>query len=162
MTHSHIRQQIAMVQRAIGKVSITVLPEMNPDPNSNPNPRPSNHPPILTDINATTNQDTSVTIPITVSDPDQGDTATITNTSAPTHGKISVGSTQNSFVYTPNAGFSGSDSFTVQATDSHGAISNIVTVSITVLVQTKLHHLHLQTKHLQLGTQAYQLGKIRL
>ena len=68
-----------------------------------------------------------------MSDPDQGDTATITNTNSPSHGLIALGSDQTSFVYTPNAGFSGSDSFTVQATDSHGAKSNVATVSITVL-----------------------------
>ena len=39
-------------------------------------------------------------------------------------------------MYTPNAGFSGSDSFTVQATDNHGAKSNIATVSINVTSST--------------------------
>jgi hypothetical protein len=35
-------------------------------------------------------------------------------------------------VYTPNTGFSGSDSFSVQATDKEGAHSNVVTINITV------------------------------
>ena len=67
-----------------------------------------------------------------MSDPDQGDTATITNTNSPSHGTIALGSDKTSFVYTPTTGFSGSDSFTVQATDSHGAKSNVATISITV------------------------------
>ncbi|MGC1928214.1 MAG: Ig-like domain-containing protein, partial [Candidatus Nitrosopolaris sp.] len=38
----------------------------------------------------------------------------------------------NSVVYTPNAGFSGTDSFTYKATDGQGVSSNIATVAITV------------------------------
>ena len=101
MMDLHIRQQTIMVQRVLlGNVSITVMPATKPTPTPSPTPSPSNHPPILTDINATTNQDTSVTIPVTVSDPDQGDTATITNTSSPSHGKISLGSIKQFCVYT--------------------------------------------------------------
>ena len=112
----------------IGTVSITVLPANRPIPP----PPPPNQPPTVQNTNITTKQDTAVTIPITVSDPDQGDTATITNTNSPSHGTIALGSDKTSFVYTPTTGFSGSDSFTVQATDSHGAKSNVATISITV------------------------------
>ena len=115
----------------IGTVSITVLPANRPIP-----PPPSNHAPTVQNTNITTKQDTAVTIPITVSDPDQGDTATITNTNSPSHGTIALGSDKTSFVYTPTTGFSGSDSFTVQATDSHGAKSNVATISITVTPST--------------------------
>ena len=67
-----------------GKVSITVLPASKPaptptptpmpNPTPTPTPSPSNHPPTIKDTSATTKQDTAVTIPITVSDPVQGDT----------------------------------------------------------------------------------------
>ena len=49
---------------------------------------------------------------------------------------IALGSDKTSFVYTPSAGFSGSDSFNVQATDSHGAKSSEATISITVTPST--------------------------
>ncbi|MGC2425741.1 MAG: hypothetical protein WA421_01790 [Nitrososphaeraceae archaeon] len=53
-------------------------PTRTPMPNPTPTPSPSNHPPTIMDTSSTTKQDTAVTIPITASDPDQGDTATIT------------------------------------------------------------------------------------
>ncbi len=40
-----------------------------------------------------------------------------------------------SFTYTPNANFTGSDSFTYRVRDSAGALSNLATVSLTVLNQ---------------------------
>ena len=61
--------------------------------------------------------------------------ATITNTNSPSHGVITLGSNQTSFIYTPNTGYSGSDSFSVQATDKQGAKSNVVTININVIAQ---------------------------
>jgi hypothetical protein len=49
----------------------------------------------------------------------------------PKAGNISL-STNGSFVYTPKAGYVGQDSFTYQAKDAHGALSNIVTVTLKV------------------------------
>jgi hypothetical protein len=40
--------------------------------------------------------------------------------------------TSNNVTYTPNAGFTGTDSFTYKATDGNGVSSNIATVNITV------------------------------
>src|SRR5205823_10118583 len=37
-----------------------------------------------------------------------------------------------SFTYTPNVNFNGTDSFTYQAKDAAGALSNVATVTITV------------------------------
>src|SRR5262249_13054735 len=48
----------------------------------------------------------------------------------PAHGKL-VFNTDGSFTYTPNAGFSGTDSFTYRAYDAQ-ALSNVATVSLTV------------------------------
>ena len=50
----------------------------------------------------------------------------------PTHGTVDVGSTQNSFRYIPDNGYHGLDNFTYQATDNHGAKSNIAMVGIMV------------------------------
>jgi hypothetical protein len=78
-------------------------------------------------------QDNAVIIPIVVLDSDQRDIATITNKSTPAHGKLTLGSSQNSFVYTPILGYFGQDSFTIQATDNRGALSNIAAVTVTVI-----------------------------
>ena len=100
---------------------------------TNPLPTSVNHPPIVSNVTGiSTPQDNAVAIPIIISDPDQGDSATITNKSSPAHGRLSLGSTQNSFVYTPTSRYFGQDSFNIQATDNHEALSNIATVSITI------------------------------
>jgi hypothetical protein len=98
-------------------------------------PSPSvNHGPTVRNITGiSTPQDNAVTIPIVVLDPDKGDIATITNKSNPMHGKLSLGSSQNSFVYTPTLGYFGQDSFTVQATDNHNVLGNVAAVTITVI-----------------------------
>ena len=50
--------------------------------------------------------------------------------SPPVNGVISISG--NTFTFTPNRNFNGTDSFTYSATDSDGAVSNTSTVSITV------------------------------
>lgn len=74
--------------------------------NLSPNPPPSvNHPPIISNVTGiSTPEGKAIAIPIIVSDPDQGDSAMITNKSAPAHGKLTLGPTQNSFVYTSTSG----------------------------------------------------------
>ena len=52
--------------------------------------------------------------------------------SMPQNGKLSTGATSNSVTYTPNTGFSGTDTFTYKATDGQGLSSNMATVTITV------------------------------
>ena len=73
----------------------------------------------------TTPQDTSREIPITVYDADANDNATIEVVKQPNHGTVDAGSAQNSFRYIPNNGYQGIDNFTYQATDNHGAKSNV-------------------------------------
>ena len=50
----------------------------------------------------------------------------------PQHGTITPGTVSSIVFYTPNTGFSGTDSFTYKATDGQGVDSNIATVTITV------------------------------
>jgi hypothetical protein len=63
------------------------------------------------------------------------DTGTGTLTTAlvtgPTHGILTFNST-GSFVYTPNAGYTGSDSFTYRTSDTYGQTSGTATVSLAV------------------------------
>src|SRR5207237_2060776 len=47
------------------------------------------------------------------------------------HGTLTVNA-NGSFTYPPNLNFSGTDSFTYQAKDAAGALSNVATVTMTV------------------------------
>ena len=78
-----------------------------------------------------TNAGTFVRITLTGTDPIPGDVLKFSVVGLPQHGTL-TNPTSNSVAYTPNAGFSGTDSFTYKATDSHGVSSNIAKVSITV------------------------------
>lgn len=82
---------------------------------------------------ATTNEDTPIDIPVLANDIDdlpvsQG---TVAITSGPAHGSVSV-SAAGVVTYTPDANYSGPDSFTYTVTDAGGAVSNEATVAITV------------------------------
>src|SRR5438876_172532 len=76
----------------------------------------------------TTNPDTPVAITLVATDAD-GDTLTYTVASPPANGSLS--GTAPNLTYTPNPGFSGTDSFSFTAKDSQST-SNLATVSITV------------------------------
>ena len=68
------------------------------------------------------------------SDPDSGDPVTLTGNTSPAHGTLSLNS-NGTFTYTPNAGFSGTDSFTYTVTDTddpNNPKSATATVTITV------------------------------
>ena len=68
------------------------------------------------------------------SDPDSGDPITLTGNTNPAHGMVAV-NPDGTFTYTPNAGFSGTDSFTYTITDSDDPAnpqSATATVTITV------------------------------
>jgi uncharacterized repeat protein (TIGR03803 family) len=88
--------------------------------------------PSAGDQSVSTNQNTAKTITLAASDPGH-DGLTYAVLSAPGHGTLS--GTAPSLTYTPAQNYKGPDSFTFQATDSHGAASSPATVSITV-VQT--------------------------
>ena len=90
---------------------------------------PANQPPVATSSSVTTTSGAAVDTPLSATDPD-GDALSYSVVSDPSHGSLS-GSGAN-LVYTPVAGYSGSDSFTWQATDNKGAVSNAAIVSITV------------------------------
>ena len=72
-------------------------------------------------------------------DPDAGQTETYSVTSAPTNGSITTGSTATSgtaisptgWSYTPTAGYTGTDAFTIQVSDGFGGTDNVL-VNVTV------------------------------
>ena len=87
--------------------------------------------PVATNATATTTEDIPVTIDVLANDTDvDGDPLTVTNLTQPTNGTTTL-NVDNTVTYTPNAGFSGSDSFTYTANDGI-ADSNVATVSVTV------------------------------
>ncbi|PYI50773.1 hypothetical protein DLM86_27270 [Paenibacillus flagellatus] len=64
-------------------------------------------------------------------DPDH-DALTYAKASEPAHGTLEV-EADGSFTYSPNDGYTGTDGFTFQATDEHGAESSAATIGITVV-----------------------------
>jgi hypothetical protein len=88
----------------------------------------ANQPPKVADQSVTTAQDTAVGVTLAGSDP-ENDPLTFAVTGGPSHGTL-TGSGAN-LTYTPNAGYSGPDSFTYTANDGTNT-SNTGTVSITV------------------------------
>jgi subtilisin-like proprotein convertase family protein len=64
------------------------------------------------------------------SDPD-GDAISAVKASDPAHGTVALAA-DGSFTYTPQPGFSGSDSFTYRSRDSHALASTTATVGISV------------------------------
>ncbi|MEE4192394.1 MAG: Ig-like domain-containing protein [Halieaceae bacterium] len=87
---------------------------------------------------ATTPVNTAVTSTLTVTDPD-GLSATpfsiVSPAGDPSNGSVVIDATTGEYTYTPNAGYTGGDSFDVTITDAQG-FTSIVTVSITVTAAT--------------------------
>lgn len=95
--------------------TLTVLPTANTAPVANP-------------LAVPTNEDTSVTVTLTASDA-EGDTLSYIVLNQPANGTLT--GTAPNLLYAPSKNFSGSDSFTFQASD--GSLSSaITTISITV------------------------------
>jgi VCBS repeat-containing protein len=87
------------------------------------------------DDSYTTDENTSLNIPApgileNDTDPDEEDTLTAILLSSPSNGSLALGS-DGSFTYTPDAGFTGTDSFTYRASDGL-AESNEATATINV------------------------------
>ncbi|MEZ4884217.1 MAG: Ig-like domain-containing protein [Chitinophagales bacterium] len=90
----------------------------------------SNLPPIAVDDTAETDENVPVTINVTANDSDpNGDTFTITGFTSPANGTVAL--VGGALVYTPNAGFSGTDTFTYQICDN-GGLCDEATVTVTV------------------------------
>ncbi len=93
--------------------------------------RGPNHAPVASDMSVTAAAGSATPVTLTASDAD-GDALTYIIVSPPAHGQLSSGTGANR-TYTPNAGYTGSDSFTFKANDGL-ADSNVATVSVTVSV----------------------------
>ncbi|MFB2933774.1 Ig-like domain-containing protein [Aerosakkonemataceae cyanobacterium BLCC-F154] len=91
-----------------------------------------NDPPIAEDDFATTRLNTPVTIPVLANDSDpNGDTLTIINVEDSPHGTIAI--ENDTLIFTPNSGFSGTANFNYTIDDGSGETA---TASVTVEVGT--------------------------
>lgn len=91
-----------------------------------------NDSPVAADVTASTTEGTRVSIMLSGSDVDSGDTLTYSLVSFPAHGSLaSFNPATGSVSYQPDTDFSGSDSFSYKVADGT-ANSNTATVSITV------------------------------
>ena len=93
-----------------------------------------NNAPTAVNDSASSTDDAAVTVNVVANDTDSDgniNPASVQIASQPAHGSVSV-SQSGSVVYTPNAGYAGSDSFTYTDSDNQGATSNPATVTITV------------------------------
>jgi len=95
---------------------------------------PVNDPPVARDDSYSTNEDTALSVAapgVLTNDTDvDGDPLTAVWVSGPSHGSLTLNA-NGSFIYTPNANYNGTDSFTYRAYDGT-AYSNLATVTITV------------------------------
>ena len=91
----------------------------------------ANQAPVASDDVANTIIDTPVTIDVLTNDSDaDGDTLSITTVSIPEHGNVAIDSGQ--ILYTPDAEFTGTDTFTYTISDGNGSNDTAeVTVNIT-------------------------------
>ncbi len=92
---------------------------------------PVNDPPVAQDDSQTTQENTQVTVLVLSNDSDaDGDALHVQSVVQPPHG--SVTNLDTSVTYTPDPGFSGTDSFTYTVSDLHGGTSTArVTVSVS-------------------------------
>ena len=80
---------------------------------------------------ATTDQDTAVVISALANDTDaENDTLSITSTTDPSHGSVSI-SEDNQILYTPEADYTGTDSFDYTISDGNGG-TDTATVNVTI------------------------------
>ena len=87
--------------------------------------------PVSGNQNLTTSEDTPLNGQISATDVD-GDTLGYTVSGQPTNGTLVLDAATGSFVYTPNAGYNGSDSFTVTISDGNGGVTtSLVSIGVT-------------------------------
>ena len=94
-------------------------------------PTSQNRAPVADDDSATALQDTPVDVPVLAGDTDpDGDTLTVASATDPAHGTTAVNA-DRTVRYTPDAGFSGSDTFDYTVEDGNGG-SDTASVTVTV------------------------------
>jgi VCBS repeat-containing protein len=96
------------------------------------NPIAVNNPPVANGDTASTLEDTALTVDVLANDSDADDDAlTVSTVSQGAYAYGAVTNNGSDVTYTPDPGFTGTDSFTYTASDG-AADSNVATVTITV------------------------------
>ncbi|WP_052417262.1 retention module-containing protein [Cellvibrio mixtus] len=99
---------------------------------------PVNDAPVANNDTVTVLEDGSVTVAVRSNDTDaEGDPLTVNSVTQGANGSVVIDAVTGNPIYTPNAGFSGTDSFTYTVRDPAGAVSNTATVTVTV---TSVNH----------------------
>ena len=89
-------------------------------------------PPVAQDSSISTTSDQTVSGQLQGSDPDNGQTLTYAVVALPTHGTVTLTDVnKGSYNYSPEAGYSGDDSFTFKVNDGY-LDSNTATEKVTV------------------------------
>ncbi|EAT15688.1 tandem-95 repeat protein [Desulfuromonas acetoxidans] len=92
---------------------------------------PANDPPDAVNDATTTDEDTSVIIPVLNNDTDlDGDTLSVENVTQGQNGQVQINE-DGTVTYTPNENFNGSDTFTYTITDGQGG-TDTATVTVTI------------------------------
>jgi hypothetical protein len=107
------------------------LPELDEENNGNPSGGSADQTPRPTYSPTTLNVSSPTLIQIRANDPDDVDGFTFRLTDKPDHGTVALDSTAGKAIYTPNAGYSGPDTFEVSVTDTAGNQGKI-TVQLSV------------------------------
>jgi subtilisin family serine protease/subtilisin-like proprotein convertase family protein len=98
-------------------------------------PPPGGGPPDAIDDNATTNEDTPVTIAVLANDTDpDNDPLRVTAVTQPANGSVTINGAgpNNTVTYTPDPNWNGTDVFTYTVSDGNGGFD---TATVTVVVQ---------------------------
>jgi hypothetical protein len=103
-------------------------------------PGPSCLPPVACDSNVTMVEATTVEITLSATDP-EGDTMTYTIVSGPSDGILEM-TTGNTVVYTPEANYTGFDSFSFRANDGTWDSNN---ATVSIFVEPGCSPFHVQT-----------------
>lgn len=96
---------------------------------------PVNDPPVANNDSAVTNRGEAVVINVLANDTDPDnaiDPSTVVIVTPPVNGTTSINPLTGAVTYTPNAGFSGINTFTYTVKDVLGLTSNVATVTIRV------------------------------
>ena len=95
---------------------------------------PPNRAPVAVDDVAQTYENTSVTFNVLTNDSDpDGDPIDVIAYIQPANGAVSSTGNSGLLIYTPNTGFTGTDSFTYTIRETGGLLQDSATVTITVI-----------------------------
>ena len=95
-------------------------------------------PPVANADSISAAENTAITFDPRVNDTDPyGFALTVSAVSSPTSGTATINSGGTAITYTPNSGFTGTDTFTYTISDGHGGFA---TMTITMTVRTSCHY----------------------